>query len=193
MSNLASAFQPAIDALEQEFSDLERQANALLTSINVLRARAGLPPKPGGFFDGQGTGAEQKRTSPGSVAIRSDAFVGKRMRAAVREYLQMRKDANIDAPATTREILDALKDGGFESGAKDDATAMVVLRTMLRKGSDMFRRLDNGRWGLQAWYGTVRRRHRAAVDQNPSHVEESDLDTDVMESETAEADEASAA
>jgi hypothetical protein len=49
MTNLASAFQPAIDALEKDLSDLERQANGLLQSINLLRDKAGLPPRPGGW------------------------------------------------------------------------------------------------------------------------------------------------
>lgn len=48
MTNPVNAFRPAIDALEQDFADLERQGNALLTSINLLRSKAGLPPRPGG-------------------------------------------------------------------------------------------------------------------------------------------------
>lgn len=43
MTNAASALQPAIDVLEQDYAELERKANGLLTSINVLRERAGLP------------------------------------------------------------------------------------------------------------------------------------------------------
>lgn len=36
----------AIDALEKDLADLERQGNALLTTINVLREKAGQPPRP---------------------------------------------------------------------------------------------------------------------------------------------------
>ena len=147
MTNLSNPFQPAIDALEQELSDLERQGNALLTSINVLRARAGLPPRPGGGFDGA-TSSVNSAPRAGSLTIHSDTFTGKKLGSAVRQYLQMRKDGGGDAPATARDIFDALKAGGFTSGAKDDATAMVVLRTMLRKNTITFHRLDNGRYGL---------------------------------------------
>ena len=44
MTTLASVLQPAIDELEKDLAELERKANGLLTSINVLRAKAGLPP-----------------------------------------------------------------------------------------------------------------------------------------------------
>lgn len=49
MTNPANAFQPAIDALEKDYADLERQANGLLQSINLLREKAGLPPRPGAW------------------------------------------------------------------------------------------------------------------------------------------------
>jgi hypothetical protein len=68
----------------------------------------------------------------------------------------MRKQSGGDAPASTREIFDALKEGGFSSGAKDDATGMVVLRTMLRKNTTMFAKLQNGKYGLRAWYPNLK-------------------------------------
>jgi hypothetical protein len=149
MSDPASAFQPAIDALEKEFGDLERQANALLQSINLLREKAGLPPRPDGWQPASGGGS----ASAGAVSVKlhSDSFTGKKLGSAVREYLEMRKRSGGDAPATSREIFDALKEGGFASKAKDDATALVVLRTMLRKNTTMFAKLQNGKYGLRAW------------------------------------------
>ncbi|HVA11853.1 MAG TPA: hypothetical protein VNF99_01255 [Stellaceae bacterium] len=154
MTNPASAFQPAIDALEQDYVDLERQANALLTSINVLRSKAGLPPRPGGLSSASSEGSAGSSGAP--IKLQSDSFAGKKMGAAVREYLEMRKASGGDKPATTREIFDALKEGGFQSGAKDDATAMVVLRTMLRKNTTTFAKLQNGKYGLRSWYPNLR-------------------------------------
>ena len=151
MTNPASAFQPAIDALEKDLADLERQANGLLQSINLLREKAGLPPRPGGWVPTGGQpGAAAAGT--GSVKLHSDSFIGKKLGSAVREYLEMRKRSGVDAPATSREIFDSLKEGGFSSGAKDDATALVVLRTMLRKNTAMFAKLPNGKYGLRSWY-----------------------------------------
>jgi hypothetical protein len=154
MINPVNAFQPAIDALEQDYADLERKANGLLQSINLLREKAGLPPHPGGWhtLGIQGAGVQ----ATGTVKLHSDSFTGKKLGSAVREYLEMRKQSGCDAPATTREIFDALKQGGFSSNAKDDDTAMVVLRTMLRKNTVMFAKLGNGKYGLRSWYPNLK-------------------------------------
>jgi hypothetical protein len=174
MSDAASALQPAIDVLEQDYADLERKANGLLTSINVLRERAGLPPHPGGWSTG---GSNKNGTSSASASIKlhSDSFTGKKLGSAVREYLMMRKASGQDAPATSREIFDALKEGGFASGAKDDATALVVLRTMLRKNTVMFHRLQNGKYGLRAWYPPLKQaKGTAAADGTQDAVPDED-------------------
>ncbi|HEX4052673.1 MAG TPA: hypothetical protein VHX86_00270 [Tepidisphaeraceae bacterium] len=163
MTDPVSAFQPAIDALEKDFTDLERKANGLLQSINLLREKAGLPPRPGGWLSG--TGQESGGTPGGTpIALHSDTFTGKKLGAAVREYLEMRKRSGVDAPATSREIFDALKQGGFSSGAKDDATALVVLRTLLRKNTTTFAKLSNGKYGLRAWYPNLKAPKEAAAE-----------------------------
>ena len=153
MTEPSNAFQPAIDALEKDLADLERQANGILQSINLLRDKAGLPPRPGGWHPEGPSGGQR---SAGGVRLHSDSFTGKKLGSAVREYLEMRKQSGGDAPATSREIFDALKDGGFVSGAKDDATGMVVLRTMLRKNTTIFAKLQNGKYGLRAWYPNLK-------------------------------------
>src|SRR4051812_29095958 len=106
----ASAFQPAIEALEQDLANLERQANGLLSSINLLREKAGMPPRPGGFKPSADTGAPGGAPVP--IKLNSDTFTGKKLASAAREYLEMRKASGGDPPATTREIFDALKEGG---------------------------------------------------------------------------------
>lgn len=176
MTNPATLFQPAIDALERDLADLERQANGLLSSINLLRQKAGLPPRPGGWSSSAGEHAHGPGARP--LKIHSDSFTGKKLGSAVREYLEMRKASGIDAPATPREILDALKEGGFVSGAKDDATAMVVLRTMLRKSTSQFAKLQNGKYGLRSWYPNLKPPKEAASDK-----EADDTDTDEVEAD----------
>jgi hypothetical protein len=155
MTNPASAFQPAIDALETEFGELERKANGLLQTINLLREKAGLPPRPGGWQP-SGGGGSASGSGPAPIKLHSDTFTGKKLGSAVREYLEMRKRAGGDSPATSREIFDALKEGGFSSGAKDDATGLVVLRTLLRKNTVMFAKLQNGKYGLRSWYPNLK-------------------------------------
>jgi hypothetical protein len=193
MTNLASAFQPAIDALEKDLSDLERQANGLLQSINLLRDKAGLPPRPGGWNVGTAAGAAPGGGGGGGgVKLHSDSFTGKKLGSAVREYLEMRKRSGGDAPATSREIFDALKEGGFVSGAKDDATGMVVLRTMLRKNTVMFAKLQNGKYGLRAWYPNLRPPKEAASDDTGAD-DAGDEDAAAADDESAETAKAASA
>jgi hypothetical protein len=182
MTNPASAFQPAIDALEKDYADLERKANGLLQSINLLREKAGLPPHPGGWHPGGGSN-ETGGSGTSSIKLHSDTFTGKKLGSAVREYLEMRKKSGHDAPATSREIFDALKEGGFISGAKDDTTAMVVLRTMLRKNTLMFAKLQNGKYGLRAWYPNLRPTKDTSAADAEAEVEDED---DAEEATTAD-------
>lgn len=184
MSIPASAFQPAIDALEKDYSDLERQANGLLQSINLLREKAGLPPHPGGWQPGGGSGGSSG-SGTSTIKLHSDTFTGKKLGSAVREYLEMRKRAGGDAPATSREIFDALKDGGFSSGAKDDATGLVVLRTMLRKNTVMFAKLQNGKYGLRAWYPNLKVPKAGKTDDDNGEAAD-DVDDETEEATTTE-------
>lgn len=179
MTNAASAFQPAIDALEKDLTDLERQGNALVMTINVLREKAGLPPRPGGWSAGGGDQAAQ--SSNGTLSIHSDKFTGKKLGSAVREYLEMRKAANMDAPATGRDIFDGLKAGGFIFGSKDEGNAMVVLRALLRKNTTMFFKLENGKYGLRSWYPHLK------IKASAAEAEEEEADgTEDMEGEAEE-------
>jgi hypothetical protein len=185
MTNHASAFQPAIEALEKDLVDLERQANGLLASINLLRSKAGLPPRPGGW-----SGAPTESGGSGGasqVKLHSDSFTGKKMGSACREYLEMRKASGGDAPATTREIFEALKQGGFVSGTKDETTAMVVLRTMLRKNTTVFAKLQNGKYGLRAWYPNLRAPKPALASGEDSDAGDESDEPDSGEESTAAA------
>ena len=147
---------------------LERKVNALTLALNVLRAEAGLPPyapSPGGG------GGETVAT--GSLDIKSDAFFGKRQHTAIREYLQMRYDHNM-GPATPREIYDALLKGGFRYEAKEERTALVGLRSLLRRRTNVFMKVgDTGAYGLASWYPDAKREsaNRAAESSEESSNE----------------------
>jgi hypothetical protein len=195
MTDPASAFQPAIDALEKDLADLEHQASGLLQSINLLREKAGLPPRQSGWQSASvqdrghvGTGAH--------IKLHSDTFTGKKLASAVREYLEMRKRSGGDSPTTSREIFNALKEGGFHSGAKDDATALVVLRTMLRKNTTTFAKLQNGKYGLRSWYPNLRTPKGAALEDaadDDSADDENGTEVDKKGTATASKSKAAAA
>ena len=184
----ASPFQAAIDELEKDIRDLERKWIGLVDAVNILRAKAGLPPR-----DPSGPGGDDSGTSrSGGVAqsIGSDQFYGKRMGAAAREYLEMRK-ASGAGPAKPREIYEALKAGGYEFRGKDESNQMVVLRTTLRKSSQMFHKLPNGLWGLKAWYPGVKEAKETAQSATDGAAEDG---SDAEKSgKTAEAEGATAA
>lgn len=166
MANPANPFQPAIDELEKDLDALEHQADTLRNAINVLRAKAGLPPRPGGSSGAAAAphGPTKSSSSPLSQ-IRHDTFFGKRLGTAAREYLEMRK-AHGDGPAKPREVFDALKQGGFQFETKDDSVALVSLRAILRKRTEMFQRLPNGTYGLKVWYPNAKKPKATAADDN---------------------------
>src|SRR5690348_15071546 len=135
-------FKPAIDTLLADLGDLEKQVLETKLVINRLCTRADMEPL---FPDATAA------SSPTIGSIRSDSFYGKVLSTAAREYLEMRRAANL-GPATPREVYEALIKGGYESEAKDANIAIVAVRATLRKNSSIFHRLPNGTYGLLSWY-----------------------------------------
>jgi hypothetical protein len=144
---MTSELMPAITLLEREYDEAVRNANALLTTINVLRARAGLDPKPPGI----GASADAGASGGAITQIKSDTFYGKKMQTAVREYLEMRRAQSL-GPAKPRDIYDAITAGGYQFETSNIDNALVGLRAMLRKRTHFFHRLPNGTYGMTAWY-----------------------------------------
>ena len=197
MSDPVSPFQPAIDALEKDLAALERDGNALFTTINVLRKKAGLPPRgPWGGGNGREASAgipEGEAATGIPVQIRPDTFFGKRMGTAARELLEMRR-ASGQGPGKPRELFETLKAGGFQFEAKDDTVAIVSFRAMLRKNTQMFQKLPNGTYGLKAWYPNAKppkeSKGSTASDSEESTLEDTEL---AMEQEIAAEDTKSSA
>lgn len=154
MSNAA-----ALEVLEPRLDEAERIANALRTVVNDLRKEDGLPPlQPGGGTRVGSSGGNGGATGAGTTlsSIKSDTFFGKKMQTAIREYLEMRRAANGDGPATPREIYDAITAGGYRFEAKEESVALVGLRALLRKRTAFFIKMPNGKYGLTAWYPGAR-------------------------------------
>ena len=166
---------PAIKLFEGRVDEAERAFNEALGPLNVLRAEAGLPPRVFG-------GASQAAAAP-ATEIRSDMFFGKRQQTAIREYLEMRKAQGL-GPAKPREIYDALLTGGFRYEAKDETTALVGLRALMRKRTNFFTKLPNGTYGLTAWYPELKRQKAAAAIDDDA---EESVEDDVEQTKTASA------
>ena len=151
---MATETNLAIDLLVAQIADLERKANAYRASVNILCERDGLPP----MFPDDGGGGQTTRhdgTPKGGAhhptQIKSDTFYGKAQQTAVRELLAIRKSTG-NGPAKPNEILEGLRLGGYQVEAKNDDIALVGLRAMLRKRTNIFHKLPNGAWGLREWY-----------------------------------------
>lgn len=135
-------FAPAIAALQGELKEIEKKAREIKGAINTLCKLSGSPE----MF----TITDEQEI--GSIAnIRADTFYGKTISSAAREYLEMRRAANL-GPATTRDIFDALVKGGFKFDTANDNNSMISLGSTLRKNSKVFHRLPTGQFGLLAWY-----------------------------------------
>ncbi|HEY2068109.1 MAG TPA: hypothetical protein VGG48_01025 [Rhizomicrobium sp.] len=137
---------PAITLLDAQYVEAQKVANGKLVTLNAIREAAGLPPRAPGI-EGQGS-----EGGPVLTQIKRDTFYGKKQMTAMREYLDMRRVQG-DGPATPREILDALKAGGYKFEAKSDDIALVSLRALLRKATNVFHKLPGtNSYGLLSWY-----------------------------------------
>jgi hypothetical protein len=136
----------AIARLETVYIEALKNAEGKLAALNAVREVAGLPPRSPGI-DASGADGGTVLTQ-----IKRDTFYGKKQMTAIREYLTMRR-AQGDGPATPREVLDALKAGGYLFETKSDDIALVTVRALMRKANNVFHRLPGGNtYGLLEWY-----------------------------------------
>ena len=147
---MGNDFDPAIAALEGRLDETEAKAAELRRAINTLCESAGMPIR-----------YPDTETAPGGASqrvkqITDDTFYGKRQTPAMREYLEMRKAQGL-GPATPRVIYEAIKAGGLQFETKDDETALVGLRALLRTQPEVFHKLPQGTYGLTAWYPNAKR------------------------------------
>lgn len=178
--------QPAIDALQQELAEQERKVNQTKALINRLCEAGGMPI----MYADAGGGSQ-----PSIASIRGDTFYGKSVTTAAREYLEMRKGANL-GPASTRAIYDALVQGGFQFETTDANNAMTGIRAVMRKNSSIFHKLPNGEWGLLAWYERVKAAKAATKEakaEAEDEVEITEEDKEDQETEAATTKKAAAA
>ena len=175
-----SELLPAIRLFERRYLEAQKKADALLLTLNIMREEASMPPfKPtGGDFDGDGAASKE-------MEIKSDTFFGKRQQTAVREYLEMRRASGGDGPATPREIYEALTAGGYKYAAKDPETALVGLRALLRKRSNVFVKVGKGSYGLLSWYPDHKRdkTSNSEASSEDNQDEDSEVDTETESSQ----------
>ncbi|MET4293638.1 hypothetical protein ABIB06_004710 [Bradyrhizobium sp. LB8.2] len=139
---MPSEFDPAIAAMERRREEALAGVADLERTINHLCKEAGYPPRYNEATVSNATKVTQ---------ISDDTFYGMKQTPAMRAYLEMRKAQGL-GPANTREIYDALVQGGYQFESKTPDIAMVGMRALLRTQPLVFHRLPQGTWGLAAWY-----------------------------------------
>jgi hypothetical protein len=137
-----SDLDPAIAALERHREEALAKAAEYERTINTLCVAAGYAPR---YSDSTSTNSLKV------TQISDDTFYSMKQTPAMRMYLDMRKAQGL-GPATTRDLFEALKQGGYVFEAKSDDIAMVGMRALLRTQPNVFHRLPQGTWGLSAWY-----------------------------------------
>lgn len=164
--------------MERKITEQERQVVELKRSVNVLCSMAGIAPKYDNVTDPTAIGAQ-------SATIKGDQFVNKPLNSAVKDYLSLRRSSGLDGPAAAEEIHSALEQGGFEFESRDKTVAMNSLKISLGKSSHTFKRLPNGKYGLNEWYDIKPRAIKKKTADTPGE-EESELTLPMSSDGTSE-------
>jgi hypothetical protein len=146
--------------LEKKVQEYEASSARVKATINDLCSMAGIPIKY--------AHSAFEKANTGTVMIRSDQFHARPVATIVREYLELRKRADL-GPATIDEIFNALAEGGYEFKTKSDAIARISLNNALTK-NPIFYKLPNKRWGLLEWYPKAKP-HRSSFDESEDETE----------------------
>ena len=135
----------SVDPYAAVLADLEAQRARIDVAIAAIRALQG-----GGSVPAVPLPGSLQPPNNVAVQIELDTFHGMTTGSAIKKYLGMRKK-----PATTQEIVEALKTGG-QAGA-DGANFTVVVNNSLNRMSAAdgeIAKVRRGVWGLKAWYTT---------------------------------------
>ena len=109
---------------------------------------------------------------------RADAYYGKPLATAVREYLEFRRQA-----VPVEEIQRGLEKGGFDFDALgwNEAGRLRALAMSISKNTPVFHRLPNGMWGLVAWYPEAQKKKSKSkakgADKEPEEENGSAVET----------------
>jgi hypothetical protein len=145
-----------IEILTARVRTKEEEANRLKRIINELCAEEGIEPRFPTIVDG---GAS-------SSVIRSDEYYGQTLTAAIRNYLERRKNAGLSA-ASLAEIFNAIKEGGYKFDTRNEENAKISVGNALRKTSSIFHRLPNGEYGLLSWYPNAKAKPEGEAPTKP--------------------------
>lgn len=147
--NSEEKYAGAIAELIAQRAALEAQLASVDTAIAALRAlQTGGPIPVVAAATVISSGGPQAASDPG-LRIELDTFHNQTLAESIKKYLGMRNRK----PATTQEIVEALREGG-QKGA-DGANFHVVVNNSLNRMSASdgdVSKVRKGVWGLKSWY-----------------------------------------
>lgn len=143
-------------------ADLEAKRAALDATLAAFRTAQALGAL-GQSGDTSGVTASTLVPSVSGGEVPAGAFLGKSIPEAAKLYL-----AIVKRKQTSREIADALKNGGIESTAKHFYGNVHAILDRARKAGSGIIKLGRSHWGLAEWY-PAGLRSSAVVAEKPSH------------------------
>ena len=138
---MSEALDKAIEELLEKLNQQSLEVAETKKAINQLCKLSGKEPHFGDV---------EPESVAGSNRITANTFFQKPLATAVREFLEMRNQL----PATTDEIIQGLKSGGFEFPWKEEMV-LKNLRITLSSGYNrgIFVFYPNETYGLWKWHG----------------------------------------
>lgn len=145
------------DAVLADLRARRDQLNIAIGAIEQLGKALTEGPPPQEVIPSNGSGPPS-REAPGSASpIASDAFFKLSVPDAAKKYLSM-----IKRPAGAKEIERALREGGFQTKAKN---FYANLYTSLIRSEGTFEKVGK-KWGLTEWYPQTGRAKNADEDED---------------------------
>ncbi|MDX6498380.1 MAG: hypothetical protein QOG23_1640 [Blastocatellia bacterium] len=137
------------DPMQQVLADVQAKITAHLDEIAKLKKTANHLADMSGESPIYTDVDLDQDMAAGVAPNRPDAYYGKPLATAVREYLEFRRKA-----VPVEEILKGLGQGGFDFEALEwsPSTRLRALAMSMAKNTAVFHKLPNGTWGLLAWY-----------------------------------------
>jgi hypothetical protein len=114
-----------------EWLRLESELSSILKIMSGVEERMNLQKAP--------------HDRPTAVKIEKNAFVGMKLREAIVAYLRL-----VRQPQTTREIADALQEGGLETRITNTVLLANAARTTMERADSVFTQIGR-RWELKEW------------------------------------------
>jgi hypothetical protein len=147
-------YADAITELLAQRAALEAQIASVDTALSALKALQAGIPIPAATSAGASTNTASAASSTGNgsnIRIELDTFHNLTTAQSIKKYLGMRGKK----PATTQEIVDALKEGG-QSNSDGTNFAVVVNNSLNRMAAadGEVSKVRKGIWGLKSWYSS---------------------------------------